>query len=84
MIIYASPDDPERKKNRGFCFLEFSDHRAASQAKRRLGTGRIRPWNGDVVVDWAEPQEEPDQETMSQVNFLIIIIEIINVLVCFR
>lgn len=40
VIIYSSPDD--KKKNRGFCFLEYESHKAASLAKRRLGTGRIK------------------------------------------
>lgn len=40
VIIYSSPDD--KKKNRGFCFLEYDSHKAASLAKRRLGTGRIK------------------------------------------
>lgn len=42
VIIYSSPDD--KKKNRGFCFLEYESHKAASLAKRRLGTGRIKVW----------------------------------------
>lgn len=40
VIIYSSPDD--KKKNRGFCFLEYESHKAASLAKRRLGTGRVK------------------------------------------
>ena len=53
---------------RGFCFLEYESHKAASLAKRRLETGRIKVWSCDIIVDWADPQEEPDDETMSQVN----------------
>ena len=52
----------------GFCFLEYESHKAASLAKRRLETGRIKVWGCDIIVDWADPQEEPDDETMSQVN----------------
>lgn len=66
VIIYSSPDD--KKKNRGFCFLEYESHKAASLAKRRLGTGRIKVWGCDIIVDWADPQEEPDAETMSKVR----------------
>lgn len=66
MIIYSSPDD--KKKNRGFCFLEYESHKAASLAKRRLSTGRIKVWGCDIIVDWADPQEEPDEQTMSKVN----------------
>ncbi len=65
VIIYKSPDD--RKKNRGFCFLEYENHKAATLAKRKLGSGRIRVWNCDIIVDWADPLEEPGEEIMSKV-----------------
>ncbi|GIX86366.1 heterogeneous nuclear ribonucleoprotein R [Caerostris darwini] len=68
VIIYSSPDD--KRKNRGFCFLEYESHKAASLAKRKLGTGRTKVWGCDIIVDWADPQEEPDQETMSKVKVL--------------
>lgn len=70
VIIYSSPDD--KKKNRGFCFLEYESHKAASLAKRRLETGRVKVWNCDIIVDWADPQEEPDEHTMSQVKVLYV------------
>uniref|UniRef100_A0A6P4FDW9 Heterogeneous nuclear ribonucleoprotein Q isoform X8 n=1 Tax=Drosophila rhopaloa TaxID=1041015 RepID=A0A6P4FDW9_DRORH len=70
VIIYSSPDD--KKKNRGFCFLEYESHKAASLAKRRLGTGRIKVWGCDIIVDWADPQEEPDEQTMSKVKVLYV------------
>lgn len=68
--MYSSPDD--RKKNRGFCFLEYDSHKSASLAKRKLGTGRQKFWGCDILVDWADPQEEPDQETMSKVKVLYV------------
>nr|CAD7429099.1 unnamed protein product [Timema monikensis] len=70
VIIYSSPDD--KKKNRGFCFLEYESHKAASLAKRRLGTGRIKVWGCDIIVDWADPQEEPDEVTMAKVKVLYV------------
>lgn len=72
VIIYSSPDD--KKKNRGFCFLEYESHKAASLAKRRLGTGRIKVWGCDIIVDWADPQEEPDEATMSKVLIYLILL----------
>nr|XP_061808234.1 heterogeneous nuclear ribonucleoprotein R-like isoform X5 [Nerophis lumbriciformis] len=40
VIIYHQPDD--KKKNRGFCFLEYEDHKSAAQVKvlfvRKLAT----------------------------------------------
>ncbi|XP_054718864.1 heterogeneous nuclear ribonucleoprotein R-like isoform X1 [Uloborus diversus] len=68
VIIYSSPDD--KRKNRGFCFLEYESHKAASLGKRKLGTGRTKVWGCDIIVDWADPQEEPDEETMSKVKVL--------------
>ena len=65
VIVYSSPDD--RKKNRGFCFLDYENHRAATIAKRKFASGRIRIWNCDIIVDWADPLEEPDEEVMAKV-----------------
>ena len=57
---------------RGFCFLEYESHKAASLAKRRLETGRVKVWSCDIIVDWADPQEEADEDTMSQVKVLYV------------
>jgi heterogeneous nuclear ribonucleoprotein R len=72
VIIYSNPEGGERFKNRGFCFLDFGDHKSASDAKRKISMGKVKPWNHDLVVDWAEPQDEPDEETMSQVKVLYV------------
>jgi len=66
VIIYNSPDDV-KKKNRGFAFLEYDSHKSASAAKHRIGNGYTRIWGCDIIVDWADPQQEPDEETMSKV-----------------
>ena len=66
IIIYSSPDDAN-KKNRGFAFLEYGSHKSASIAKKKLSTGRVQVWGCDIVVDWADPLEEPDEDTMSKV-----------------
>lgn len=70
VITYSSPDD--RKKNRGFCFLEFDSHKNASAAKRKLTTNGMKLFKCDILVDWADPQEEPDEETMSKVKVLYV------------
>lgn len=33
---------------------------------------QVKPWNNDLVVDWAEPQEEPSEEEMAQVKVLYV------------
>ena len=48
--------------------MEYDSHKSASLAKRRLSSGRIRVWSCDIIVDWADPQEEPDDEIMSKVK----------------
>ena len=84
VIIYSSPSTEDR--NRGFCFLEYESHKAASQAKRliedyfcfhhdgflsrRIGCGQIKAWGCDIFVDWADTLEDPDEDTMSKVKIL--------------
>ncbi|KAG5676303.1 hypothetical protein PVAND_006150 [Polypedilum vanderplanki] len=70
VIIYSSPN--ENKNNRGFCFLEYDTHKNASLAKRRLGSGKIKVWSCDIIVDWADPIEQPDDEIMNQVKVLYV------------
>lgn len=66
MIVYNSPDDPS-KFNRGFAFLDYDSHKSASAARRTITSTRLQVWGSEVIVEWAEPQEEPDEETMSKV-----------------
>jgi len=71
VIVYGSADNP-KLKNRGFAFLEYDSHKNASTAKRKLATGRVKVWQCDIIVDWADPQEEPDTDTMSKVKVLYV------------
>ncbi|XP_064617674.1 heterogeneous nuclear ribonucleoprotein R-like isoform X2 [Liolophura sinensis] len=71
VIIYSCADEP-RKKNRGFAFLEYDTHKNASTAKRKLGNGRTKVWGCDILVDWADPLEEPDSDTMQKVKVLYV------------
>lgn len=72
VILYHQPDD--KKKNRGFCFLEYEDHKSAAQARRRLMSGKVKVWGNPVTVEWADPVAEPDPEVMAKVrNFLFFV-----------
>ncbi|XP_067675876.1 heterogeneous nuclear ribonucleoprotein R-like isoform X1 [Haliotis asinina] len=71
VIVYGSADN-QKLKNRGFSFLEYDSHKSASTAKRKLGSGRVKVWGCDIIVDWADPQEEPDDETMLKVKVLYV------------
>uniref|UniRef100_A0A8D0DHF5 Heteroous nuclear ribonucleoprotein R n=1 Tax=Salvator merianae TaxID=96440 RepID=A0A8D0DHF5_SALMN len=70
VILYHQPDD--KKKNRGFCFLEYEDHKSAAQARRRLMSGKVKVWGNIVTVEWADPVEEPDPEVMAKVKVLFV------------
>lgn len=70
-IVYGSADNP-KLKNRGFAFLEYDSHKSASTAKRKLSTGRVKVWQCAIIVDWADPQEEPDEDTMAKVKVLYV------------
>ncbi|UJR09849.1 hypothetical protein I4U23_014073 [Adineta vaga] len=72
VIIYTPADEADKKKNRGFCFVDFDTHKNASAAKRKLSNGRARVFNRDIAVDWADPDEDPDEDTMSQVKVLYV------------
>lgn len=66
VIVYQNPADPT-KKNRGFAFLEYDSHKNASSAKRKLGSGRCRVWGCDLIIDWADPQDDPSDDVMATV-----------------
>ncbi|XP_054617521.1 heterogeneous nuclear ribonucleoprotein Q isoform X1 [Dunckerocampus dactyliophorus] len=70
VILYHQPDD--KKKNRGFCFLEYEDHKTAAQARRRLMSGKVKVWGSAVNVEWADPIEDPDPEVMAKVKVLFV------------
>uniref|UniRef100_A0A671QB04 Synaptotagmin binding, cytoplasmic RNA interacting protein, like n=1 Tax=Sinocyclocheilus anshuiensis TaxID=1608454 RepID=A0A671QB04_9TELE len=70
VILYHQPDD--KKKNRGFCFLEYDDHKTAAQARRRLMSGKVKVWGNVVTVEWADPIEDPDPEVMAKVKVLFV------------
>jgi hypothetical protein len=31
----------------------------------------VQVWGCDIIVDWADPQEEPDEQTMSKVSYYL-------------
>ena len=79
VILYHQPDD--KKKNRGFCFLEYEDHKSAAQARRRLMSGKVKVWGNPVTVEWADPVAEPDPDVMAKVRrslFVFVFFFILN------
>merc|ERR1719483_809800 len=67
-IIYSTPGS--NLANRGFCFLDFESHKSASDAKRKLLT--LQVWNRELMVSWADTQEEPDEKKMEAVKTLYV------------
>lgn len=65
VIVYPSAQD--KTKNRGFAFVEYTSHRDAAMARRKLMSGKIQLWGHQIAVDWAEPEQEVDQDIMDQV-----------------
>jgi hypothetical protein len=65
VIVYGTPGD-QYNKNRGFCFVDYDDHKSASDAKRRIEQGKVTLFNMQrLAVDWAEQQTEPDEDVMA-------------------
>jgi Q family heterogeneous nuclear ribonucleoprotein R len=70
VIVYPSAHD--KTKNRGFAFVQYSNHRAAAIARRKLIPNRIQLFGQPIVVDWAEPEPEVDEEVMATVRVLYV------------
>ncbi|XP_050730282.1 probable RNA-binding protein 46 isoform X1 [Eriocheir sinensis] len=71
VILYPCVND--RTKNRGYAFVEYTSHKAAAMARRKLFSGRLLLWgSAEVKVDWAEPEHSVDSETMAKVRVLYI------------
>jgi len=66
VILYSSVTD--KTKSRGFAFVEFQNHRLAAMARRKMIAGRVHLWDQEMQIDWALPENDVDEETMSKVN----------------
>ncbi|XP_046455799.1 probable RNA-binding protein 46 [Daphnia pulex] len=70
VILYSSVVD--KKKNRGFAFIEYESHRAAALARRKCLPDRLLLWGKNVAVDWAEPEPVVEEEILSKVRVLYV------------
>ncbi|KAM3962917.1 putative RNA-binding protein 46 [Aphomia sociella] len=61
-----------RQTSRGFAFVEFTSHRAAAMARRALVPGCVKIWDQELMVDWAEPEPDVDDEQMTKVKVLYV------------
>jgi len=71
--VITFPHADDAGSNRGFCFLDFEDHKSASFAKKKLQSKAHNAGSRTrLAVDWADQREEPDEEAMSKVKTLIV------------
>lgn len=70
VIVYAPTEGSGL--NRGFCFVDFDTHANASQAKKRIQKGTLRIFGCHALVDWADPQQEPEDDVMKGVKVLYV------------
>merc|ERR1712223_1594274 len=71
--VYLYNSHTDKKKTRGYAFIEYVTHRAAALARRKLVPGRNYIFDNEIEkVDWAEPENEVDEETMSKVKILFL------------
>ena len=71
--VYLYNSHTDKKKTRGYAFIEYVSHRAAALARRKLVPGRITLFDQEIDrVDWAEPENEVDEEIMAKVKVLFI------------
>uniref|UniRef100_A0A8C7GL38 Heterogeneous nuclear ribonucleoprotein R n=1 Tax=Oncorhynchus kisutch TaxID=8019 RepID=A0A8C7GL38_ONCKI len=70
VILYPQTDDKE--KNRGFCFLEYEDHKSAAEARLCLMSDTVMVWGNPVTVEWANPVTERNAGALAQVKVLFV------------
>lgn len=68
VITYKNPEHPSL--HRGFCFLDYESAGAASAAKRELAWYTV--FGCKTIVDWADPEPEPDERFMADVRILFV------------
>lgn len=75
-VIMYEPLDSQKAEghlNRGFVFVEFDSHMEASQVKKNLLNRTITLFNRYYQnVDWADPINQPDENTMATVKNLYV------------
>jgi len=71
IIMY--PSQADKTKSRGYMFVEYDCHRSAAMARKKLIKGNFHIYGQEIgTVDWAEPEHDVDEETMSTVRILFV------------
>lgn len=66
IIMYPNPERQE--ENRGYCFVEFENHRLAFLARRDFAPNNLRAFGRQLYIDWAEPLPIVDPNVMAEVS----------------
>ena len=72
MILKGDTEHPYNK-HRGFVFLDYDDHKHASQAIKRLLNPQTFVFGKNLFADWAEPMAEVSDEIMATVDYRILL-----------
>ena len=72
IVIYRKSDDPS-EQNQGFAFLEFKSCLSAVNARRIIRRALI--FEAKIPVDWAEPQDAPEEAAMSKVRVTVDVVQ---------
>ena len=67
-IILKEDAEHPRNKHRGFAFADYSDHKLASGAMKRLLAPGTLVFNKNLHAEWAEPLNEVTEEQMAKVS----------------
>lgn len=72
LILYSQLDDKKKKKERkrGFCVLQYKDHKTAAKLRCWLMSDKIKVWDDVDIVELVVSFEDPDPEVMAQVKVL--------------
>ena len=67
-VILKGDTEHPYNKHRGFVFLDYIDHKSASQAIKKLMNPQTYVFGKNLFADWAEPMAEVSDEIMATVS----------------
>eukprot|EP01132_Coremiostelium_polycephalum_P006837 gene6837-8480_t len=68
--LLSDPDNSNR--NRGFAFIEYSDHYLAEKARKTFSMPNFKIGTSTLTVNWADPVTEPNEKIMKQVKVIYV------------
>lgn len=68
VVLHNRIQDNNYQGNRGFAFIDFPTHKDALEVKKLTSPGRIRKWDRDLKIVWANQEKYIDPEVMMEVR----------------